>query len=217
MTVGIILSGNLPGWAEDDIGWPTEIYFPQRAPKAPVGLQNTPQEGSVSGSTGVQVEKAEKTGIWPFRHEAKQETKKPKKKDKKQKPPTEEQITQVGPKDPPAYPDPLLRLTFPIQTEAGVIPPGFYLVRQIEKHEAGRTLALTRQHQILFTFQVSAVTDGSESPIQPSDRTAPPKTSVDARLSADQKTLTLLLTEGAKRFESQPFATVLDNRKILAP
>jgi hypothetical protein len=35
----------------------------------------------------------------------------------------------VGSKDPPAYPDPLLRLTFPIQTEAGVIQPGFYLVR----------------------------------------------------------------------------------------
>jgi hypothetical protein len=38
---------------------------------------------------------------------------------------------------------------------------------------------------------------------------------MDARLSADQKTLTLLLTEGTKRFESQPFSTVLDTRKIL--
>lgn len=209
-----MIAGNLPGWAADNLDWPAEIYFPQR-PARPPAVQNTGsmQEGSFSGSTGDLVEKSEKKGIWPFRRKAKSGDDKTK--GKKQKPLTEAEITQVGPKDPPAYPDPLLRLTFPIQTEVGIIQPGFYLVRQIEKHEAERTLALTRQHQILFTFQVSAIPDEPPGPIQPTDRTAPPKTSMDTRLSADQKTMTLVLTEGTKRFESMPFSTVLDTRKIL--
>lgn len=208
---GVMLSGSLLGWAADEEDWQDAIYFPQRVPQAPAPSgPGVVQTGSTAGSTGnLAGSEKPKKGIWPFRHKAKPNG-------KNQKPPTDEQITQVGPKDPAAYPDPLLRLNFPIQTEAGTIQPGFYLVRQVEKHELERTLVLTRQHQVLFMFNVSAVQDVPEGPIQPSDRTAPPKMSVDAELSADQKTLTLVLTEGSKRYESAAFLTVIDTRKILA-
>lgn len=213
---GVILLGNVPSWAEESSeDWPDAIYFPQRAekPQDPSAYKSV-QPGSTVGSIGLatQTEKPEKKGIWPFRHDPKKQAEKAA---RNQKPPTNEQITQVGPKETLAYPDPLLRLLFPIQTEQGIIQPGFYLVRQLDKQAKERTLALTKQHQVIFKFNVSAIQDAPQGPIQPLERAAPPKLSMEAQLSADQKTLTLVLTEGSKRYESQAFSTAIDTRKRL--
>jgi hypothetical protein len=88
-------------------------------------------------------------------------------------------------------------------------------VRQLEKHEQNRTLLLTRQHEVLFKFNVSAGKDAPASPIEANDRTAPPKLSMEAILSPDQKTMTLVLLEGTKRYESQAFPTGIDTRSVL--
>jgi hypothetical protein len=214
IVAGAILLGSVPSWAdESNEDWPDAIYFPQRAEKPQdSSAHRAVQGGSTVGSTGPTNEKPEKKGIWPFRHDPKKQAEK---EARNQKPPTDEQITQVGPKETPAYPDPLLRLLFPIHTDQGIIQPGFYLVRQLDKQASERTLALTRQHQVIFKFNVSGIQDISQGPIQPMDRAAPPKLSMEARLSDDQKTLTLILTEGAKRYESQAFSTAVDTRKIL--
>ena len=202
----------LSSWAAGD-DWPDQIDFPQKLPKPPVSsVSTTPQSGNISGSTGTSFQqlndKSEKKDIWPLHRKVKV---------LKTKPLTEEPITQVGPKDPPAYPDPLMRLTFPIKAGEGVILPGFYLVRQLDKSESERTLALTRKHQIVLQFRVSDINVPSEkSPIETVERTAPPKLSIESQLSPNQKTLTIVLKEGAQRYESQPFPVAVDQRKILS-
>lgn len=198
-----------PGWGEDSTDWPDPVYFPQKLSKPPVVNQpGKGQKGNITGSTGTNIEESQEPKQkkrWSFH-----------KKPPQVKPLTDEQITQVGPKDPPAYPDPLLRLMFPVKTEQGVVQPGFYLVRQLEKNESTRTLALTRQHQIVFQCVVSAESKPAEdSPIQPVERSAPPRLSVASELSPDQKSMTIVLKEGNQLYKSQPFPTVIDARKIL--
>jgi hypothetical protein len=208
--VWLAVSISLVGRAADTDDWPDPIEFHPALMRPPVVNPVLPQNGNISGSTGQDLQKLEgsRKGIWPFRRDKKEK--------KDQKPPTEAQIVRVGPKDPPAYPDPLLRLSFPIHTEQGILQPGYYLVRQLKQSAQERTLALTRQHQTVLEFNVSAVADEPASPIQPVDRTALPKVSVEILLSPDKKTLTVLLKEGNKRYESQAFPVATDTRRKLA-
>ena len=138
--------------------------------------------------------------------------------------------------DPPASPYPLLRLTMPIVTEQGVIYPGFYLVKPETSPKdttivtpanatinANTPLLLTRQNQVLAKIAIHEVhlpgenlqKTGTPSPITKANPHIPTPLKVDARISSDQKTLTLRVTTETQQFESEAFPVGTDPRRLL--
>jgi hypothetical protein len=206
----------LSAFADDtQTDWPEPVYFPQAQIQ-----QGDAASAAKQSKQGNAASEPKKKGWFAKRRE------------KKQPPPTDEQITQVGPKDPPPSPYPLLRLPMPIQTATGVIGPGIYLVKPAQRTAEAATntagdpiisLILTRQNRAVLAFQAhpSAQPDenkaltGTESPLTRTAPAAAPITKVEAQVSEDLKTLTIVITENEKRFESDPFPVNIDTRHIL--
>lgn len=211
-------------FADDtEADWPEPVSFPQTPPQQPTPSATQTMPVQVNPPGTAQSTKSKK-GVWPFnRHHGNKQS--------QAKPLTETQITQVGPKDPPPSPYPLIRLPMPILTGSGPIPSGIYLVKPIQTSTPSATntntsdisLALTRQDRVIFSFKAHPSTQpdenlaltGTPSPITQTTPASSSVTRVESRLSEDSKTLIIVITEGDRRFESEPFPVNTDTRHIL--
>lgn len=201
-------------WADDsEENWPDPVYFPQK--------QSEPATSPNVGADKTAPEKKQKKGWRLFSHSSKAS----------EKPLTDEQITQVGPKDPAPSPYPLVRLSMPIQADTGIIGSGIYLIKpanpdkstQTNETNQGMLLYLTRQNKVLAqimahpvkTVDENMALTGTPSPLTPVDPKLPPTLSVEPHLSEDLKTITFVVKEGDQRFESAPFPVITDQRHLL--
>jgi hypothetical protein len=195
--------------------WPEPVYFPQTQSQPST---TTPAKPATSDS------KKHKKGGWLA-----------KRRENNRPPLTEDQITKVGPKDPPPSPYPLLRLPMPILTDAGPIGPGIYLVKPAPKTSEASpeaassspssdiSIILTRQDRVILPLKVHLSTKPDENMAQtgtpsPLVRTTPPAatvTHVEAQLAEDAKSITIVITENERRYESDPFPVNTDTRHVL--
>ena len=225
IALGVSLVCMHPAALADDWDWPDPVYFPPPKPASATEPHGKPA-GNVSNPVGGNAkstpEKSGKKGWRPFAK------KRGKAQSSQAGAQTEDDIVQVGPKDPLPSSDPLLRLPVSIRTEHGVIRPGYYLVRQLNQTGHERTLTLIRQSQPLFRFSMHAVGEDSHDSRNPQPKDVPEvsktsnreraphriagRTRVEARLSADRKTVVLRLTDGSHRYESPPFPVAEDTR-----
>jgi hypothetical protein len=149
-------------------------------------------------------------------------------------PPPSEVVVNVGPRDTQPSQDPLVRLPLPILGNRGLVEPGFFLVKQKIISSQERQLFLTYRNQPMVTISVYATGESASlssalnnGPVQSIPR---PKPSVDfygkptyptvmtyvrAQVSADQRSLKILVSQGNQRFESQPIPTVVEQRPEL--
>lgn len=146
---------------------------------------------------------------------------------------SEEQITQVGPKDPPVSPYPLLRLSMQIQGANGMVPPGIYLLKPAQRQgdsassESLRdslTVTLTQRGKALFNVKLTAKPnqdenlekEGTSSPLSKTDPSLPQRMQAEAVISADLKSLVIRIEQQGRIFESQPFPVATDQRPVLS-
>jgi hypothetical protein len=208
---------NSAGWdtpaAAADEDWPDAVVDYPYLPKPP-----QPAAKPKAENAKIHEATAKMKGLWPFKKGAK------KPKADKRPAPTEEQIVKVGPRQTLPSLDPLLRLPLPIRTESGIIPAGFYLV-----HLTGGTpdkpenVTLMQQSKAILRFSVReagslddenrAVT-GTASPIKKIPAGAV-GVKAEIRPTADQKGLTILILAGGRRFESEPFPVITDQRHVI--
>lgn len=199
----ILLTG--AGLAEDGGDWPDAIDYPPN----PVYRQDPAiVEQAIRKRESDQQEAAapKKKGFLMFGRKD------------KNPPPTEEQITRIGPRDPAPYPDPLLRIPMKLQTAEGTVLPGIYLVRQGANHGSTRELSLTQKNRVLHTFTVrqdAAAPDAGTSPIT-QDPKKPLAVRLETQTSPDLRTLTIILREGETRFSSDPIPTLIDQRPVIS-
>ncbi|MBY0403461.1 MAG: hypothetical protein K2X66_06150, partial [Cyanobacteria bacterium] len=130
--------------------------------------------------------------------------------------------------------DPLVRLPLPILGNRGLVEPGFFLVKQKIISSQERQLFLTYRNEPMVTISVYATGESAalssalnSGPVQPIPRQKPSvdfygkptypavMTYVRAQVSADQKSLKILVSQGNQRFESQPIPTVVEQRPEL--
>jgi hypothetical protein len=190
--------------ATESTEWPDEIdyppqAFPQGSPMNP-GTPAAPQKAASGEKTPLRKK------LWPFS----------KTKADKTPPPTEAQIVNVGPKEPPPSPNPLLRLSVPFYGDTGIIPSGIYLVGIKAVSADVRELTLMKQNRPVYSFQVQRSQVAiEESPIGPIKAPPRPPLRMEARLSGDQKSLRVILVEGEVRYESAAFPSAVDTRHQL--
>jgi hypothetical protein len=210
-----------PAFADDsETDWPEPVFFPQTQNQQANTATPTPTPVQVNPpGTAKKTAKPKKKGWLAKRRET------------NQPPLTDAQITKVGPYDPPPSPYPLFRLPMPILTGTGTIPLGIYLVKPIQNtttptanpSNSDISLVLTQKDRVIFSFKAHPCTQADENVAltgtpSPLTRTTPASslvTRVESRLSEDLKTLTIVITEGERRFESDPFPVNTDTRHIL--
>lgn len=135
-----------------------------------------------------------------------------------QKPLTEEQIVNVGPREMPASTDPIFRLPLPIDGVERRIEPGIYLVKQKILDEATRELWITKENKVIMSVLVRS--QGSANPGTPVQnlkiKNQPPKLgTVEAKVADDQQSLRVVLKLLDARYVSDPIPTITDARKEL--
>ncbi len=200
------LSAPLAGQAEEESGdWPDAIdYPPNPAWKADPPIVQQAQQAQKQS----QAASKEKKRFLFFGK-------------KKDKAPvlTEEQITRVGPRNPPAYSDPLLRIPVKLQTAEGlIIQPGIYMVRQSADQGSSRELVLTQKSRAVHSLvvrQAPSDAPAANSPIT-QDPKKPVPVSLEAQASPDFRTVTIVLKEGETRFLSDPIPTLIDQRPVIS-
>lgn len=207
--------------ADDDNTWPDAIEFPQRF--APENENGAVRKAPQPAATPIQnvVLRAKKKRLWPFSKKSKASDAKPVR---------SEPLTEVGPRELPANPSPLLRLAMPLQLENGILSTGIYLAQPNLKtgdanHEEGpsRILTLIQRNQVMAQFSLKKMASpaeklqaaGTPSPIQKVNPAIPSPTKVSTRLSLDQRSLIFVLEQADQCFESEPIPLATDQRKVI--
>lgn len=125
-----------------------------------------------------------------------------------------EKIVEVGPREYPSAPDPLLRLGFSLRQERKVVPGGVYLVRL---SEPDGTMTLLRGSQTMLTLPMqklagSAAPQGPVEPL-PEDKNRHkeevnqgPYRNVTVQYDAGRLSITLLYQLGQSFYQSEPVA-----------
>ncbi len=201
--------------------WPDRVEYLPAPPQVqkPAAVFSEAQQAAATPQKQVKHKQKDKDsdekkpGFWAKRRKAK-EDKKPG--------PSEEQIVEVGPRDIPASPDPLLRLPMPIRVEGGIIPAGFYLLHARNIGPTSAELVLIQKNSPVLRFSVSrdGGTDddnktetGTASPIE--KLPLPPGQALrkaEIKLSADQQSLVIVLLDNKTRYSSAPFPLAVDQR-----
>jgi hypothetical protein len=137
-------------------------------------------------------------------------------KKKEPPPPPQEVIVEVGPRQYPVTPGPLLRLPRALKLAPGqVIPPGFYLVRQQQTDDNQRLIYLYQGSQFLSQVTLKAIADQAAEPVESLDKEAPPPQHIEATLINHGQQLIITLNEGKKRYQSDPLPVLGDRRPQL--
>lgn len=164
---------------------------------------------------------AENAALAPYENHAKQQKEKKKHSwwpfGKKDKPPTDEEIINVGPREQPAYADPLFRLPLPIHSTQRLIEPGFYLARLEKTQNTPENLILWRGSIPIVTLPLepASLPASAGSPIESTVHSSnrPAHTQVEVQVSPNQQQLTITVWEGDTPYRTRPIPTALDQRK----
>lgn len=188
---------------EEDDSWKSiiDIDDPPPPPAPAPQVQTDPSRPATL--PGMPPPEKKKSRWWPFGRKAADE-----------KPVPDEKITQVGPRQYPAQPDPLLRLPVSIQPEeaAPTLLPGFYLAR-LTPPDTPTTLTLLQYGKAVTTIPLHPTESVTEGPVQPIN--GKPQPMVRVRLSENQKMLTILVKHGTQLYESPALPTVLDRKPVI--
>ncbi len=174
---------------------------PSVAPMTPRHMSSPTQQAK---EAPVSDEPEKKKWWWPFgKSKAEKERDRPK---------TEEEIINVGPRQTATSNAPLLPLSVPLQTPQGILPTGFYQVYYTEGENQTRILKLVKQNQLML--QALARQTQTGGPVESVDPQKP-HVLAESRLSPDHRSLILILKIGDTVFESDPIPTALETRKPL--
>lgn len=198
-----------------DEDWPDRIEYPH-LPKPPQPIK---QQSLNQGEKG----ESKLKKLWPFKKDPQKAAAKAL---EKQPPPSEEQITKVGPRLSLPSPDPLLRLPLPIKSDEGIIPAGFYLVHLTggDNNQPRNVMLIQKNKAVLrFAVQSTGTLDdenkaetGTSSPIKKLPQApASPGLKAEIKLTPDQKGLIIVVKNDQERFESEAFPVTTDQRHVI--
>lgn len=201
---------SINAWAADESDWPAPVDYPPTQLAAPRPAAAPPAE-----------KKSKLFGIFPRK----------KKIDPASVNTVGSPLSEHKPQEPLASPYPLLRLSMPIETGAGVLPAGIYLAAPAPKAEDEKNdpkqrafLLLQRNEPVLrvsFTQYEgpsdNEVVNGTPSPLQKTTagQNALPLRHLEARLKPDGKSMIFVWEEDDVRFDSPPYPVVRDPRPSL--
>jgi hypothetical protein len=191
-----------PAMAESD-GFdtlPDEEFLP-----VPPSRQETASPGGNSGAKLPTVQEEPKRKWWQRLGGNK----------KKDMPIPEERVVNVGPREPAASPDPLLRLPVPVMVDGQRVEPGFYLIRQTAAPDGSASLELKREKRVIATLYAKPGEAAPAGPAKPMDERMPPARKASIRLSPDYARLSILFEAGETRWETRAYPTVMESRPEL--
>ncbi len=141
---------------------------------------------------------------------------------KKEPPVDEETIINVGPREYPITPGPLLRLSQPLMVKTPndgaklqVLPPGFYLARYQKTANQSQMMYLYHGRKLLAQIPLFSIEKRAAEPVETLDEDAPPLESVQASLIEQGTKALITFTQGKKRYQSHPLPVQTDPRPQL--
>jgi hypothetical protein len=140
-------------------------------------------------------------------------------------------LSESKPQEPLPSPFPLLRLSMPIETGAGVLPAGIYLAAPAPKGEGEgndpkqRALLLMQRNEPVLRISFTQyegpsdneIINGTPSPLQKTTagKEALPLRHLEVRLKPDGKSMIFVWEEDDVRFDSPPYPVISDPRPNL--
>jgi hypothetical protein len=219
---GISLSGTAA--EEDHSGWGSLLNDPDSLPPPPGLDPSLPVSGGASTQAPVRLPEAQtgpvkKKGF--FRKATDRLTGK-----HNEKPVPEERITQVGPRDTPPAPDPLLRVPVAIVLNGTRVAPGLYLIksRPAEDGSEGRELVLWHTGRNMGTIALRKLVGEQAPPPEPVEpvredkRSGVPQPKLPVKLftqvAPNFQSLRIRMQDGRDWYESADIRAQPDDRPV---
>ena len=197
-------------WAADDSDWPEPVDYPPTKLTAPRPAPAAPEKKA-----------GKRFGLFPRKQKV----------DPASVNTVGSQFNVSKPQETLPYPFPLLRLSMPIETGAGVLPPGIYLAApapeeaDAKKDPKQRALLLMQRNEPCLRLSLTryegpsdnVIVNGTPSPLQktPAAQGGLPVRHLETRLKPDGKSLIFVWEEDEVRFDSAPFPVIRDPRPNL--